>query len=84
MSLQLFASGGQIWSFSISPSNEYSGLISFRIDRFDLLAVQRTLKNLLQHLLFVDFLMMAIQRHYFANKSPSSQGYGFSSGHVWL
>ena len=37
------------FSFSISPSNEYSGLISFRIDRFDLLAVQGTLKNLLQH-----------------------------------
>ena len=37
------------WSFSISPSNEYSGLISFRIDRFDLLAVQGTLKSLLQH-----------------------------------
>ena len=36
-------------SFSISPSNEYSGLISFRIDWFDLLADQRTLKNLLQH-----------------------------------
>ena len=39
------------WSFSfiISPSNEYSGLISFRIDRLDLLAVQGTLKSLLQH-----------------------------------
>ena len=39
------------WSFSfnISPSNEYSGLISFRIDWFDLLAVQGTLKRLLQH-----------------------------------
>ena len=37
------------WSFSISPSNEYSGLISFRMDRFDLLAVQGTLKSLLQH-----------------------------------
>ena len=38
------------WSFSfnISPSNEYSGLISFRIDRLDLLAVQGTLKSLLQ------------------------------------
>ena len=37
------------FSFSISPSNEYSGLISFRIDRLDLLAVQGTLKSLLQH-----------------------------------
>ena len=35
-------------NISISPSNEYSGLISFRIDWFDLLAVQGTLKNLLQ------------------------------------
>ena len=37
------------WSFSISPSSEYSGLIFFRIDWFDLLAVQGTLKSLLQH-----------------------------------
>ena len=37
------------WNFSISPSNEFSGLISFRIDCFDLLAVQGTLKSLLQH-----------------------------------
>ena len=39
------------WSFSFnsSPSNEYSGLISFRMDWLDLLAVQRTLKSLLQH-----------------------------------
>ena len=37
------------FSFSISPSSEYSGLISFRIDWFDLLALQGTLKNLLQH-----------------------------------
>ena len=37
------------FSFSISPSNQYSGLISFRIDWLDLLAVQRTLKSLLQH-----------------------------------
>ena len=47
----LFASCGQInwsFSFSISPSNEYSGLISFKIDWFDLLAVQGTLKSLLQ------------------------------------
>ena len=37
------------FSFSISPSNEYSGLISFRIDWLDLLAIQGTLKSLLQH-----------------------------------
>ena len=37
------------WSFSIGPSNEYSGVISFMTDRFDLLAVQVTLKSLLQH-----------------------------------
>ena len=49
---QLFASGGQSiksFSFNISPSSEYSGLISFRIDWFDLLVVQGTLKSLLQH-----------------------------------
>ena len=41
----------QYWSFSfsISPFNEYSGLISFRMDRLDLLAVPETLKSLLQH-----------------------------------
>ena len=44
------------WSFSISPSNEYSELISFRMNWFDLLAVQRTLKSLLQH---------AVQKHQF-------------------
>ena len=37
------------WSFCISPSNEYSGLISFRIDWFELLSVQGALKSLLQH-----------------------------------
>ena len=43
--------GPKYWSFSfnISPSNEYSGLISFRMDWMDLLAVQGTLKSLLQH-----------------------------------
>ena len=39
----------KFWSFSISPSNDCSGLISFRIDWFDLLAVQGTRKSLLQH-----------------------------------
>ena len=37
------------WSLSISPSSEYSGLIFFRINWFDLLAIQQTLENLLQH-----------------------------------
>ena len=55
---RVFASGSPIcirwpkywsFSFSISPSNEYSGLISFRVDWFDLLAVQGALKSLLQH-----------------------------------
>ena len=49
---QFFTSGGQnikSFSFTISPSNEYSGLISFRMDWLDLLAVQGTLKSLLQH-----------------------------------
>ena len=49
---RLFSSGGQkYWSFSfsISPSNEYSRLISCRMDWLDLLAVQGTLKSLLQH-----------------------------------
>ena len=48
---QFFTSGTQVLelSFSINPSNEYSKLISFRIDWFDLLAVQGTLKSLLQH-----------------------------------
>ena len=40
---------GWSFSFNISPSNEYSGLISFRMDWLDLLAVQGTLKSLLQH-----------------------------------
>ena len=49
---QFFASGGQSigsFSFSISPSNDYSGLISFRMDWLDLVAVQGTLNSLLQH-----------------------------------
>ena len=49
---QFFTSGGQrtgLSSFHISPSNEHPGLISFRVDRLDLLAVQRTLRSLPQH-----------------------------------
>ena len=59
------------WSFSfyISPSNEYSGLISCRIDCFNLLAVKETLKK---------------QRHHFADKGLYSQNYGFSSSHYFI
>ena len=46
---QFFKSGGQSIGFSISPSNEYSGQISFRIDWFYLFAVQEILKSLLLH-----------------------------------
>ena len=61
------------WSFSfnISPSNEYSGLISFRMDWLDLLTVQGTLKSLLQHhsskasiLLFSTFLIVQLSHPY--------------------
>ena len=57
-SIRVFSSESVLWikwskywsfSFSVSPSNEYSGLISFRIDRFDHLAIQGNLKSLLLH-----------------------------------
>ena len=61
----------EYWSFSISPSNEYSGLISFRFDWFDFLAVQGTLKCLLQHhslkafiLRFSSFFMIQLSHPY--------------------
>ena len=47
------------FSFSISPSDEYSGLISFRMDWFDLLTVQGTLKSLLQHHSSKDYLVLS-------------------------
>ena len=43
------------WSFSISPSNEYSGLISFRMDWFDLLAIQGTLRSLVSGVFLISF-----------------------------
>ena len=67
------------WSFcfNISPSNEYSVLISFRIDWFYLLAVQRTLKSLLQHhnskasiLLFLAFFMVQLSYLYMTTGKP--------------
>ena len=61
------------FSFSISPSNEHSGLISFRMDWLDLLAVQGTLKNLLQY---------RVQKHQFFSAQLSSQSN--SHIHTWL
>ena len=58
------------FSFNISPSNEYSGLSSFRMDWLDLLAVQGTLKSLLQH-----------HKHQFFGAQPSSQSN--SHIHTW-
>ena len=52
------------WTFSFSPSNEYSGFISCRMDWFDLLAVQGTLKSLLQHHNFKDKNSLALSLLY--------------------
>ena len=69
-SIKVFSSGSALcirwpkyWSSNSSPSNEYSGLISFQIDWFDLLAVQGTLKSRLQH---------RSQKHQFFSTLPSS------------
>ena len=68
------------WSFSlsISSSNEYSGLISFRVDWFDLLAVQQTFKSLLQHhnlkasiLWFSVFFMVQLSHLYITGKTTA-------------
>ena len=61
------------FSFSISPSNEYSGLISFRMDWLDLLAVQGTLKSLFQH---------QVQKHQFFGTQVSL--WSSSHIHTWL
>ena len=70
------------FSFSISPSNEYSGLISFRMDWLDLLAVQGTLKSLLQHhsskasiLQLSDFFMIQISHPYMTTGKTISFDY---------
>ena len=57
------------FSFSISPSNEYSGLISFRMDWLDLLAVQGTLKSLLQHHKNLKHLFFSTQPYLVTNSS---------------
>ena len=80
------------WSFSINPSNEYSGWISFRIDWIHYLAVQKTLKNLLQQhsskgsILWCSAVRQHIkkQKYHFTNKGPYNQSYIFSSSHVQM
>ena len=78
------------WSFSISPSNEYSGLISFRIDWFDLLAIQGTLKSLLQHhsseasILWCSAFVTVQLSYYYADKGLCWQSYGFASSPLWM
>ena len=62
------------WSFSISPSNEYSGLISFRLDWFDLLAVQGTVRSLL-------FSNTTVQNHQIFSPQPSLW---YSSQHLYM
>ena len=73
----------QSFSFSISPSSEYSGLISFRIDWLDLLAVQGTLKSLLQHhnskvsiLQHSAFFMVQLSHPYMTTGKPYLCQYG--------
>ena len=74
------------WSFSISSSNEYSGLISFRVDWFDLLAVQGTLKSLFQHyslkasvLQCSAFFMVQLSQLYMTTGKTLAQLYGLLS-----
>ena len=68
------------FSFSISPSNEYSGLISFRMEWLDLLAVQGTLKSLLQHHSSKASILQCSAFFMLSNKShPASQQEGQGS-----
>ena len=77
------------FSFSISPSNEYSGLISFRIDWFDLLAVQGTLKSLQQHsskasvLQHSTFFMVQLLATPWTAAHHAPQSMGFSRQEYW-
>ena len=73
----LYVRWPKYWSFcfSISPSSEYSGLISFRTDWLDLLAIQRTLQSLLQH-------HSTVRKHQFFSAQPSL--WSNSHIHTWL
>ena len=69
------------WSFSNSAFNEYSGLIFFRIDWFDIFAVQGTLKNLLQYQFkSINFLVLMVRYHHWHNGHEFEQTPGDSGG----
>ena len=70
------------WSFSISPSNKYSGLISFRIDWLDLLKVQGTLKSLLQ-LKSINSLVSSLHMVQLSHLIPGSSAFSKSSLNIW-
>ena len=74
------------WSFgfNINPSSDYSGLLCIRIDWFDLLAVQGTLKSLLQHHSLKTSILRCSAFFMVQLPHPYSQSYGFSSSHVWM
>ena len=69
------------FTFSINPFNEYSGLIFFRIDWFDIFAVQGTLKNLLQYQFkSINFLVLMVRYHHWHNGHEFEQTPGDSGG----
>ena len=70
------------WSFSISPSNKYSGLISFRIDWLDLLKVQGTLKSLLQ-LKSINSLVSSLHMVQLSHLIPGSSAFSKFSLNIW-
>ena len=71
--------GQKYWNFSISPSNEYSELISLRIDWFDLLGVQGTLKSLLRH----HSLKASILRHSAFFMVPFTATHDYGKNHCF-
>ena len=78
------------FSFSIGLSNEYSGLISFRVDWFDFLAVQGTLKSLLQHhssiasILWPSaFFMVQLSHSYVTTEKTTSENFSVVSDSLW-
>ena len=72
------------FSFSVRPSNEYSGFVSFRMDWFDLLAVQGTFKSLLQYDSSKASILWCSASFMVQLLDPYSESYSFSSSHVQM